>query len=280
MRGWRVLMWAAVVGGLYAIGAYLTVHYLAASGSGASFFPPAGLTLAALVLVPRRTWPVFLLAIGIAEFSLDMWSFHLPTSMAIGFTAANTIEPLVGASLTRFAASRWRQTPRSVVLQYFLYAVLAGPFVGGVIGGFTASTFGHGTFLHNTGEWWLGDALGVLVVATPIIAWTRRNFYDTPASLAELIAITVVALGITIVPAVYMHETLAYAALPVLMYAAIRGGPFGVGLAGLGVGFGASWVVASGHAARAHHRARGRRRAGRHAALHRGHDPVRARARG
>jgi signal transduction histidine kinase len=248
VRGWRVLMWAAVVGGLYAIGAYLTVHYLAAPDAGASFFPPAGLTVAALLLSPRRTWPVFLLAIGIAEFSLDMWSYHLPTSMVIGFTAANTIEPLVGASLTIWAARWWRQTPRGVVLQYFLFAVVAGPFVGGVIGGYTGTVYGHGSFLQNTGEWWLGDALGVLVVATPIIAWKRRHFYDTPGSLGELIVIAMVALAISVIPAVFIHETLAYAALPVLMFAAIRGGPFGVGLAGLGVGFGASWVVASGHA--------------------------------
>ena len=247
MRGWRVLVWAAFVGGLYALGAILTTKYLSASDAGASFFPPAGLTVATLLLTPRRTWPVFLLAFGIAEFSVDM-SYHMPMTMVFGFTAANTVEPLVGASLTIWAARRWRQTPRGVVLQYFLFAVVAGPFVGGVIGGVTGAVWGFGTILENSAEWWLGDALGVLVVATPIIAWSRRDFYETPASPIELVGIAAVALAVTVIPAVFFHETFAYAALPVLMFAAIRGGPFGVGLAGLGVGFGASWVVASGHA--------------------------------
>ena len=242
-----MLAWAAVVGGLYAVGAILTYRYLAASDAGASFFPPAGLTVAALLLAPRRTWPVFLLAIGIAEFSVDL-SHHFPMSMLIGFTAANVIEPLVGASLVIAAARRWPTTPRGMVFQYFLCAVVAGPFVGGVIGGYTGATFGGGSIVQTAAEWWLGDALGVLVVGTPILAWANRRFYDTPASYPELIGIAGIALVVTIVPAVFMHETFAYAVLPVLMFAAVRGGPFGVGLAGLSVGFGASWVVASGYA--------------------------------
>jgi signal transduction histidine kinase len=97
-------------------------------------------------------------------------------------------------------------------------------------------------------EWWLGDAVGVLVVATPVLAFIRRDFYPKPAHLLECVAVAIVAVGVVIIPAVHLHESSAYAVLPVLLYAAIRGGPFGVGVVGLGVGFSTSWVAASGNA--------------------------------
>ncbi|HUI48713.1 MAG TPA: MASE1 domain-containing protein [Acidimicrobiia bacterium] len=247
MRELRMLVTAAVLGGLYALGAVLTYHFLSAPGAGASFFPPAGITLATLLVTPRRTWWLWLLAFGIAEFTLDL-THNQTLFMAIGFTAANVIEPLVGASLIRFYSQTRRATPRVFLVRYVLCAVVAGPFVGALIGGSVATIAGASGFFRTTAEWWLGDALGVLVVATPVLAWTRRDFYRTPATLAEDLAIAAFATFVAVVPAIFFHESSAYAVLPILMWAAIRGGPLGVAISGLGVGIGASVVVANGHA--------------------------------
>jgi signal transduction histidine kinase len=248
MRLSRTLLWALAVGLLYAIGAIATSKYLSSPSSDASFFPPAGLTVATLLLTRRSTWPIYLTAFGLAELSVNVWYHHEPVVMALGFVAANVLEPLVGASLIGVDSERRLTNPRGFVVRYFVFAVVVGPFVGGLIGGIVGSRYGFGTVWSVGSQWWLGDALGVLVVATPILSWSRRDFYKTPAQPIELLAIAVVALLVTVLPAVFLHETLAYAVLPVLMFAAIRGGPLGVGVAGLGVGFGAGWVVASGHA--------------------------------
>src|SRR5262245_30738816 len=103
-----------------------------------------------------------------------------------------------------------------------------------------------GGFFSAWGQWWLGDALGVLVVATPILAFARReeNGLDPPGW--ELALIAVVAAAVAVVPPVYFNESFAYAVLPVMIIAALRGGPMGVGVSGFTVGFAASWVVASG----------------------------------
>ncbi len=243
----RRLGLAVVIGGLYALGAFLTFWYFNAPESGAAFFPPAGLTLAVLLVMPRRTWPLWLAAVAVAEISVDL--LHEQTLfMAVGFAIANVVEPCVGASLM-LADPHYRSiTPRRFLVRYVVCAVIAGPLVGAFIGGAVATIAGTGNIVETTAKWWLGDALGVLVVATPVLAWRRRHYYETSATLLEMVGIAAVALAITIAPALLSHESLAYAVLPVLMWAALRGGPLGVGISGVAAGFSASWVVASGHA--------------------------------
>jgi signal transduction histidine kinase len=109
--------------------------------------------------------------------------------------------------------------------------------------------FGGGSDLALVaGKWWLGDALGVLVVAAPILAWSRPSPFDAKARPLELSAIVAVAVGVTLVPAVLWHHPVLYAILPVLIWAAFRGGCRAVTLAGVGVAFAADWVVVTGRA--------------------------------
>jgi len=246
----RTLRWvaaAAVVGGLYALGAVLAERYLSAPGAGASFFPPAGITLAALLATPRRRWWLFIAAVAFAEITVDL-SHGQTVFMALGYAFANCVEPLVGASSLRYFAPYPRFRQRAFLIRYVLCAVMLGPLVGGLLGGAVATISSSAHYWTTALEWWLGDAVGVLVVATPVLAFIRRDFYPMPMRLPESIVVAGVAVCITVIPAVYMHESSAYAVLPVMLFAAIRGGPFGVGIVGLGVGFSASWVAASGNA--------------------------------
>jgi integral membrane sensor domain MASE1 len=248
MRTLRMGAAAAVVGVLYAVGAVLTYRYLSAPGAGASFFPPAGITLAALLATPRRTWWLWLLAAGIAEMSVDL-AHGQTLFMAVGYTVANVVEPLVGATAVQVFAPKRQNRQRAFLVCYVLCGVMLGPLVGGLIGAAVSSLANLGTQYWTTAlEWWLGDAVGVLVVATPVLAFIRRDYYPMPARLIESVAVAIVAVCITVIPAVFLHQSSAYAVLPVLLFAAIRGGPFGVGVVGLGVGFSASWVAASGNA--------------------------------
>jgi signal transduction histidine kinase len=85
------------------------------------------------------------------------------------------------------------------------------------------------------------------VVATPLLAFARRQYNPLDPAVWELALIAAVAAAVTVIPPMYLHESFAYAVLPVLIVAALRGGPLGVGVSGFGVGFGTSWVVATGH---------------------------------
>ena len=85
----RKLGLAVVVGGIYALGALLTFWYFSAPESGVAFFPPAGLTLATLLLTPRRTWPLWLTAVAVAEIWIDL-AHGQTLFMAVGLRRPRT----------------------------------------------------------------------------------------------------------------------------------------------------------------------------------------------
>ena len=150
--------------------ALLTFWYFSNPQSGVVFFPSAGLTLAALLLTRRRTWPLWLAAVAVAEISIDL-AHGQTLFMAVGFATANVVEPLVAATLISGSKNHLDAAPRRYLLRYVACAVIIGPLVGGLIGGPVAAIAGTGDFASTAAKWWLGDAIGVLVVATPVLAW-------------------------------------------------------------------------------------------------------------
>ncbi|MGA8485605.1 MAG: MASE1 domain-containing protein, partial [Gaiella sp.] len=94
-----------VVAAAYAVGYVLAWKWFSAPGQGASFFPPAGVTLATFVLVRRRRWPVVVAAAAAAEVALDLGR---GTSLGgtAGLVLANLAEPLVGATLLLWLVGR------------------------------------------------------------------------------------------------------------------------------------------------------------------------------
>jgi signal transduction histidine kinase len=233
---------------LWALGALLPFWFLDSPQDGAAFFPSSGLALAALVLAPRRTWPLWLGTIAVAELTVDL-THGQTIAMAAGFALANTMEPLVGASGVRHLLRSQPTSLRQRLLCYLVAGVVVGPLVGALIGASTAVIAGDATdWLSTAGRWWLGDALGVLVLATPIVAWARPLPFEPTARRWELVAMVVLATGVTLVPAVLWHHPMLYAVLPVLMWAALRGGTRAVSLAGLGIAFAADWAAVTGRA--------------------------------
>lgn len=244
----RLLAIAVVLGLLYALGALLVFWFLATPTLGSAFFPPAGLTLAALALTPRRTWPLWLVAAGTAEFFVDI-THHLTVALGIGFALANTIEPFVGASALRNATRRFGLRPRGALVAYLGCAVVLGPFVGGLVGATVGVLFGDGgSFLTVFSTWWLGDVLGVLVVASPILAWARPSPFEPKAPLREIALISALSAAVVLVPGIVWHRPLIYMVLPLLVWGALRGGSRAATTAGFFVGFAAAWIAVTGRA--------------------------------
>ena len=124
----------AAFAALYTAGALVTFWYLTPSGASASFFPPAGLTLAVLMITQRRTWPVWLTTIAVTEITIDLFR-HSSVFQSVGFATANVVEPLVGASLVIWLVRRHGPgTERRALINYVTGAVVVGPCVGGLIG--------------------------------------------------------------------------------------------------------------------------------------------------
>lgn len=217
---------------------------------GPAFFPAAGVTVSAMLLTRRSRWPVIVAAIFLAEFAVDL-RYDFSWAAATGFALANTIEPLVGATLVR----RWCKGPpdlrrRDDLARFVVGAVVSGPLVGGVIGGLVIALRDGVWLPHATLHWWAGDGIGVLVVAAPILLWPKQSRV-LAARKAEMVLTLLATVGLSIV-AFLSELPPALFLLPVLAWAAFRLDVLGAALAGAVVAFITNFMTDGGYGAFAH----------------------------
>ncbi len=228
----------------YVAGAMLSLKAFGASELGPAFFPPAGITVAAMLMTRRGQWPAVIAAIVLAEGLVDVVAGYDPLAIA-GYVLANSVEPLVGAALVLAwckAVPDLRRR-RDLVL-FVLGACVAGPLVGGLIGGATVA--------WHLGAWWPGaalrwfasDGIGVLVVAAPILLWPRESHLlrERPLEAVGILGTTSALSWLSIWTGLQPSLLI----LPVLAWAALRLGVLGAALAGAGAAFAANARAASG----------------------------------
>jgi len=228
----------------YLVGAFLSLKAFGASELGPAFFPPAGVTVAAMLTTRRVRWPAVVAAVALAEACVDLYAGYAHTAIA-GYVLANSVEPLVGASVVLAFCKAVPDLRRRRDLVIFVAgACLAGPAVGGLIGG--------GTVAANLGAWWPGaalrwfasDALGALVVGAPILLWPRQ-VHILRERPAEAVGILGTATAVSWL-AVWTGLSPSLLILPVLAWAALRLDVLGAALAGACAAFAANLRAASG----------------------------------
>ena len=167
------------VSGLPLLGILAVIYFIAGKlglmlaslhASASPVWPPAGIALAALLVLGYRAWP----AIFVGAFLVNVTTAgNVATSLAVA--SGNTLEALVGAWLVnRFAGGTIVfDRPQGV----FKFALAAGistiisPAFGVTslaLAGFADWTT-YGTIWLT---WWLGDTTGDLLIAPLIILWS------------------------------------------------------------------------------------------------------------
>ncbi|AQT80967.1 serine/threonine protein phosphatase [Mycolicibacterium litorale] len=219
--GWIVLAYLA--------GAVLSWQAFGA-GIGAAFFPSAGVTVAAMLLTRKSLWPPIVAAIVVVELAVDL-RYGTSLARAAGFAVANSVEPLVGASLVR----AWCKGPpdlrrRPDLARFVAGAVVLGPLAGGLIGGLLSAVDGHSRWPSAVLHWWAGDGVGVLVIGAPILLWplqshiVRRRWPETALVLLGTAVLSLSAFWFGIPPALLLLPVMAWAALRLDMIGACLSG--------------------------------------------------------
>lgn len=218
------------------LSAYLVfyVFYVLAGGFGQqlalipgvsfSFWPPAGLFLAMLLLHDKSAWLAWVAVAGLAELTCNAVWFHNPIPLALAYFAANALEALTGAFLIR------RFTPGQFdfesVRKVGVFAVLGAgvaPVVGATVIAATDALVGKHAFFTIWPLVWLGDSSGLLV-STPLAfgaiqAWRRRESIKP----SRLIEASVIAAGILMTGLLPSTLTLTpIVTLPFLIWASAR----------------------------------------------------------
>lgn len=220
--------------------ALLAVSYFAAAKLGLSMasmhknvslvWPPTGIALAALLLSGYRLWPGIMLGAFLINVSTGV---GLAVSAGIG--AGSTVEALAGVyllrRLTRFRESLER--PQDVLGFVALAAVLA-PVVSATIG-VASLCFGGAAAWATYGvlwwQWWLGDAMGALVVAPVLLTWAappRMTWHLRSASEGAVLLVLLTAVSQLVFGGWFTKEAvnppLAFVVFPFAIWAAMRFG--------------------------------------------------------
>ncbi len=264
------------VGAATGLFGWVTLAYLAGAvfswqtfgaGVGPAFFPAAGVTVAAMLLSRRALWPVVVAAIVLAEFAVDL-RYGVGWAGALGFAVANSVEPLIGASLVLAWCKGTPDLRRRDHLAFFVAgAAVVGPLVGGMIGGLIGALRDGAWWPSAVLHWWAGDGIGVLVVGAPILLWPRQvhilrdRLLETVIVLLATAGLSVASFMTDLPPALFL--------LPVMAWAAFRLDMLGAALCGAVLAFVANYMTDAGHGTFAQLDLPAGRATGRHAVLHR-----------
>lgn len=238
-RLWRYRLLFPLATGLgYYLGAVLGVMTSSMTEGIALFWLPNGILLAALLLAPRRDWPLYLLAAVAAEIAADLPTFTL--AQAMGFAAVNLFECLLAAWLLQRVAHPFALDRLRHVALFGLVLVFASGLAA-VLGAsvYTLSVPTTTSFSAFWMIWWLGDGLGVLLITPLLLGWLRSP--PQPAEGHRLEAMALITL--TLLLAIWVFSQAAHLAgdsprrafllLPLPFWAAARYGVRGAASVGL-----------------------------------------------
>jgi integral membrane sensor domain MASE1 len=247
----QTLVGTAALAALYFAAARLG-HALGVIGPVTPVWPPAGIALAAVLRFGRRALP------GIAAGALlASVSAGDPLATACGIAAGNTLEALTGAWLLRRCVgfdgslSRLRDVLGLVVLAAPLSAAVSA--TAGVISLFLGGVLQWDACGAVWGVWWLGNAVGDLVVAPLLLTAltgsgvprTLRGWAEAAALAAAVVVVCLLAFG-PLAPGGRRYSV-EYAVFPLLIWASLR---FGPGMAAMATALAsavAAWGTAHTH---------------------------------
>jgi PAS domain S-box-containing protein len=253
--GGTVPYWGRV--GLFALGylvcAAVGLAVTFAPAPFVSFWLPGGLFVATLLRNDNRQWPGFLAAALAANVAFDLWNGQRLGTSAL-FWCGNAAEATLGAWLVR------RVTPpfpdlSSVrdVVGLLLCAGMISPVVGATVGASVVQSLGGGhAFWPTWFVWWIGDAVGVLLVAPLVLCarrplpWPPRWSIRKPAEAALFVATLAASILFVFGDAWNRGARVHHLLVPILVWAAFRFGPRGTAITNAAIGVAAASAASFG----------------------------------
>jgi PAS domain S-box-containing protein len=239
---------------LYVLGALLGKKISFLAGSVALVWPPAGLALAAILLLGYRFWPG--IALGAVVFSL------IDGGVLGYFTLGTILGNTVGAVLCAYLLKRFVRFDNAMerlrdVAGYLLLACLLGTTVNAafnVVGLIYAKKAVWDQLLSLTLQWWVPNALALLVLTPFILTWiapssvrlTKWRVMEAILCLAGLVVGTLFSFTSWLAYGIQNYP-LAYLPYPFLVWSALRFGPRGAATGNLLVASIAVFSLWQGH---------------------------------
>jgi PAS domain S-box-containing protein len=224
----RLLAVGAIVVLAYIVAARLGFAVASAAEQVTTVWAPTGIGLAALLLWGPRLWP----AVWLGAFIANTFSVAPPWT-AIAIATGNTLESVIAVwalrRLSRFDPALGRVRD---VVAFITIAAGAATTISATVGVATLCLAGEQSwsrFLELWWAWWLGDALGALVVAPVLLTtirpwpWPFRIRPEAVLLVGGSMLVTHLVFGQVLGPSSAYHP-LEYVIFPFVIAAAMRGG--------------------------------------------------------
>ena len=183
---------------IYFIAGKLGLMLASLHASASPVWPPAGIALAAFLLLGYRAWP----AIFIGAFLVNVTTAgNVATSFAIAI--GNTLEALVGAWLVNRFAGGTNVFDRPQGVFKFALAAAISAIISPAFGATSLALAGFADWASYGAiwlTWWLGDATGDLVFTPLVLLWSipskRRWNKKEAAEVGALLLLLVLLSGL------------------------------------------------------------------------------------
>jgi two-component system, cell cycle sensor histidine kinase and response regulator CckA len=210
--------------------------------SASAVWPPSGMALAAILLWGFWLWP----GIFLGAFAVNIAASG-SIATAIGIASGNTLEAILGAALVNYFANGLNVFDQTKsILKFILLAGILSTAVGATIGVSTLSLAGLASWDHLLAiwlTWWLGDAVGNLIVASLLLLWLTQPLLRV--KILQLLEATGLLLAVALVGwIIFLTEIpsgLEYFALVPLLWGALRFGRRGAVTAAFAMSVIALW---------------------------------------
>src|SRR6266704_2121907 len=165
--GLRVIGILAII---YFVAGKLGLMLASLHASASPVWPPAGIALAALLLLGYRAWP----AIFVGAFLVNVTTAgNVATSLAVA--SGNTLEAVCGAWLVNRFAGGTTVFDRPQGVFKFALAAVVSTIISPAFGVTSLALAGFADWTNYGAiwlTWWLGDTTGDLLIAPLIILWS------------------------------------------------------------------------------------------------------------
>jgi PAS domain S-box-containing protein len=212
---------------------------------------PTGLSLAAVLLGGYRLLP----GVALGAFLTPLAS-PVPLWVCFATSAGNTLEAFLGALfLTRFTDFQISFPRIRDVRNFLLWAALLSTTASATVGVGTLCTAGIVAWEQFPAVWliwWLGDAVGNMLVAPLILVWSRLpcwqldNWLEFALVLALTSLVTLAVFGGWIPSPRVEPYPLAFLVFPLLIWGALRFEQYGCTAANFVVAALAAWMTLVG----------------------------------
>jgi len=224
----RLLLVGAPLAAAYVLAAQVGFSFAVVAEQVTTVWAPTGIGLAALLLGGLSLWP----AIWVGAFVANAGT-EAPLWTAAAVATGNTLEAVAATWVLRRVA-RFDERLRRLrdVLAFIVVAAVAGTMLSATIGVTALSVAAvqpWSRFGELWGNWWLGDAVGALVVAPAILTtwgrarWIRGRLVEASVLVGGAVITTHVVFG-QVLGATTGHHPLEYVIFPFIVAAAVRHG--------------------------------------------------------